>query len=74
LAATLEAALLGLFTVLVWAPRVAAAPTSRLPATALLISAATMGAACVMAGSLDGVPWGRAGRGSSPAGHEGTRR
>lgn len=57
LAATLEAILLGLFTMLVWLPRIVAAPKDRLPATAFLISAATTGAACVVAGSLAGVRW-----------------
>jgi uncharacterized membrane protein len=52
LAVTLEAVMLGLFTILVWAPRVVAAPATRLPATALLISAATTGAALVVVGSL----------------------
>jgi len=59
LAATLEAILLGLFTTLVWLPRIVATPTDRLPATAFLVSAATTGAACVVAGSLAGVRWGR---------------
>jgi uncharacterized membrane protein len=59
LAVTLEAILLGLFTVLVWVPRVVAAPAIRFPATALLISAAVTGAACVVAGTLADVAWGR---------------
>jgi hypothetical protein len=50
--------MLGLFTILVWAPRVSAAPATRLPATALLISAATTGAALVIVGSLRDVAWG----------------
>ena len=55
LAVTLEAILLGLFTVLVWVPRVVAAQAIRFPATALLISAAVTGAAWVLAGTLDDV-------------------
>ena len=61
LAVTLEAVMLGLFTTLVWGPRVIAAPTTRFPATALLISAAVTGTACVVAGSLDDVAWGHVG-------------
>jgi uncharacterized membrane protein len=59
LAVTLEAIMLGLFTILVWGPRVVAAPTTRFPATAMLISAAITGAAFVVAGSLRDVPWAR---------------
>ena len=58
LAATLEAIMLALFAVLVWAPRVAAAPTNRFPATALLITTAISGAAWAVASSLDAVAWG----------------
>jgi uncharacterized membrane protein len=73
LAATLEASALAVFGLLVWAPRVAAAPTNRLAATALLITFAVSGAAWIVAGSLENVawthvPWGRSKRGvTSPA-------
>jgi uncharacterized membrane protein len=52
LAATLEAAMLTVFTVLVWIPAVVAAPTTRLPWTALLISWAISTGAWVVAGAL----------------------
>lgn len=57
LAATLEAVMLAIFAVLVWAPRLAAAPTSRFAATAFLITTAISGAAWVVATSLRRVPW-----------------
>jgi uncharacterized membrane protein len=52
LAATLEAAMLGGFTLLVWGPAILAAPTTRLPWTAFLISWAIAAAALVVAGSI----------------------
>lgn len=61
LAATLEAAMISLFTLLVWVPQVAAAPASRFQWTALLVSAALTGAAWAVAGSLQGAAWGRVG-------------
>jgi uncharacterized membrane protein len=53
LAACLEAVMISLFTLLVWVPGIAAAPATRLPWTACLISAALAGAAWATAGSLD---------------------
>jgi len=52
LAATLEAAMLGAFTLLVWGPAILATPSARLPWTAFLISWAIGGAAWVVATSL----------------------
>jgi uncharacterized membrane protein len=51
LASTLEATMLSLFTLLVWVPRVVAAPASRAEWTAMLVSAALTGAAWVVARS-----------------------
>jgi len=51
-AAFAEAAMLTLFTLLVWVPAVAAAPTARLPWTALFISWAITSAAWVVAGNI----------------------
>jgi uncharacterized membrane protein YphA (DoxX/SURF4 family) len=51
LAATLEAIMLSLFTLLVWVPRVIASPTSRTEWTAMLVSGALTGAAWVVAQS-----------------------
>lgn len=69
LAATLEASALAVFGLLVWAPRLVAAPTNRLSATALLITFAVSGAAWIVAGSLEDVawthvPWARSKRGA----------
>lgn len=58
LAATLEAVMVGLFTLLIWVPTVAATPTSTYDWTELLVSAAITGAACAVAGSLGARPWG----------------
>jgi uncharacterized membrane protein len=52
LAATLESAMLGVFTILVWGPAILAAPTARLAWTAFLISWAIAAAALVVAGSI----------------------
>jgi uncharacterized membrane protein len=52
LAATLEAAMIGMFTLLVWAPGVVAAPENRLQWTALTISYTIAAAAWVVAASL----------------------
>ena len=61
LAATLEAGMLGVFTLLVWGPAILAAPTTRLPWTAFFISWAIAAAAWVVAASIprkDSVPRG----------------
>jgi uncharacterized membrane protein len=52
LAASLEAGMLGVFTLLVWGPAILAAPTTRLPWTAFLISWAIAAAAWVVAASI----------------------
>ena len=52
LAATLEAAMIGVFTALVWVPLVAASPTSQLQWTGLVVSWTIGAAAWVVAGSL----------------------
>src|SRR4029077_16348125 len=52
LAATLEAAMIGMFTLLVWAPGVVAAPEDRLQWTAFTISYTIAAAAWVVAASL----------------------
>jgi uncharacterized membrane protein len=52
LAAMLEAAMIGVFTALVWVPLVARAPTSQLQWTGFLISWTIAAAAWVVAGSL----------------------
>ncbi len=62
LAATLEAVMIGAFTILVWGPRVVHAPTTRFEWTAFLISAAVTGACTMVAGSLQNAPWGWAER------------
>jgi uncharacterized membrane protein len=51
LAATMEAAMLSLFTLLVWVPKIVATPTARLPWTAFFISWAITAAAWVVAES-----------------------
>ena len=57
LAATLEAGMLGVITLLVWGPKLFAMPVDRTALTALLISAVITGAAWVVAESYRGVPW-----------------
>jgi uncharacterized membrane protein len=52
LAATLEAAMIGVFTALVWLPAVIAAPTNRLQWTGFVISGFIAAAAWVVAASL----------------------
>jgi uncharacterized membrane protein len=52
LAATLEAAMMGVFTLLVWAPKVVMEPTSRLNWTALFVSAALSACAAIVARSI----------------------
>ncbi|HEX4029041.1 MAG TPA: hypothetical protein VHX20_01690 [Terracidiphilus sp.] len=48
-AASVEAGMIGLFTLLVWAPAIAAAPRTRLPWTAFFISWVIAAAAWVVA-------------------------
>ncbi len=67
LAATAEAVMLSLFTLLVWVPSVAAAPGTRLPWTAFFVSAALTGAAWAVAGSLHDRGWGLAVAGAPQA-------
>jgi hypothetical protein len=52
LAATLEAAMIGVFTALVWVPLVVKEPTSQLNWTGFLVSWTIATAAWVVAGSL----------------------
>jgi uncharacterized membrane protein len=54
LAATMEAGMLSVFTILVWVPAVVAAPKGRLPWTAFWISWAITAGAWVVAGSISG--------------------
>jgi uncharacterized membrane protein len=56
LAAALEAVMMSGFTLLIWLPGLAAAPTSRFQWTAFFASAAISGAAWAMAGALKGEP------------------
>ena len=51
-AATVEAGMLTIFTLLVWVPAILAAPKTRLPWTAFFISWAIMAAAWVVAGNI----------------------
>ncbi len=57
LAATLEAAMISVFTLLVWVPGVVADPTSRLQWTALIISWTIGAGAWVVADSYSAAPW-----------------
>lgn len=57
LAATMEAAMLSCFVVLLHAPAVAAAPTNRMQWTMLCVATAFTGAAWAIAGSLSGERW-----------------
>lgn len=57
LAVTLEAAMLWLITLLVWAPAIVAAPMDRTPWTAFIISAAIACGAWLVADSYRGVAW-----------------
>ncbi|RDI97913.1 DoxX family protein [Dyella solisilvae] len=57
LAATLESAMLGVITVLVWAPAIITNPTDRTAWTALVISAAIASGAWLVAESYRGEPW-----------------
>jgi uncharacterized membrane protein len=58
LAATLEAMMISLFTLLVWVPGLAASPPTRLAWTAFFVSAALSGAAWAIAGPLQDTAWG----------------
>jgi uncharacterized membrane protein len=62
LAATLEAAMLGIITVLVWAPGIGAGPTDRLHVTGFLISSAIACGAWVVADSYRAMGWLASGR------------
>jgi uncharacterized membrane protein len=53
-AAIAEAIMISLFTLLVWAPAILAAPKARLPWTAFFISWVIASAACVVAQDIDG--------------------
>ena len=66
LAASMEAGMISSFVLLIHVPGVATAPTSRLQWTMLSVASALAGAAWIIAGSLEGAPWGWAG--TSPAG------
>ncbi len=57
LAASLEAAMLWTFTLLVWVPRVVSRPHDEGNWSELLISAAIAGGAWLVAGTWRGVPW-----------------
>ncbi|MDE1938673.1 MAG: DoxX family membrane protein [Alphaproteobacteria bacterium] len=57
LAATLEAAMMGVFTVLVWLPGALATPTNRFQWTALLVSTALSAAGWAVADSLHARSW-----------------
>lgn len=62
LAATLEAWMMGGFTVLVWVPLVAAAPSQRFAWTGLLISTVITAAGWIVAASYGAAPWFFSGR------------
>ncbi|RDD83754.1 DoxX family membrane protein [Dyella tabacisoli] len=57
LAATLEAAMLSIITLLVWGPGLITTPTDRTQWTAFVISWAIAGGAWIVADSYRGVPW-----------------
>ncbi|MEP6940831.1 MAG: DoxX family membrane protein [Rudaea sp.] len=57
LAATLEALMLAVITVLVWMPGVSASPTTQFQATGFLISAAIAAGAWIVADSYRDAPW-----------------
>ena len=56
LAATLEAVMVSLFTLLVWVPTVVAAPASRFNCAEIFVSTAITGSAWAVAGSFR-LPW-----------------
>jgi uncharacterized membrane protein len=62
LAASLEAAMLWVFTLLVWVPRVAAGPHDQGNWSEILISAAIASGAWLVAGTYRGAPWLASGR------------
>lgn len=62
LAATLEAVMTSLFTIIVWPPALIAAPAIRSNWSEICVSAAIAGAAWLVAGSFAGRPWGLARR------------
>jgi len=62
LAATLEAWMMGAFTVFVWVPMVLATPSQRFAWTGLLISTVITAAAWIVAASYREVPWWSFGR------------
>ncbi|HXC55974.1 MAG TPA: hypothetical protein VNU97_11815 [Rhizomicrobium sp.] len=66
LAATLEAAMVSLFTLLVWVPTVIAAPTNRFDWSEICISTAITGAAWAVAESFRGRSWGLPGKMAAP--------
>jgi len=57
LAATLEALMLAVITVLVWMPGISASPTTQFQATGFLISAAIAAGAWIVADSYRDSPW-----------------
>jgi uncharacterized membrane protein len=57
LAAALEAAMLGIITLLVWGPQLATIPPDRTSWTGFMISAAIAAGAWVVAESYRGIPW-----------------
>lgn len=57
LAATLEALMLAVITILVWMPGVSASPTTQFQATGFLISAAIAAGAWIVADSYREAPW-----------------
>jgi uncharacterized membrane protein len=67
LAATAEATMVSIFTVLVWVPAIAAGPGTREPWLEFFLSAAIAGAAWIIAGSLRDAAWGLPKRTSPPS-------
>jgi uncharacterized membrane protein len=67
LAATLEAAMISSFVLLIHIPGAASAPTSRLQWTMVFVASALAGSAWAIAGSLKGSPWGFVRRSPGPA-------
>jgi uncharacterized membrane protein len=65
LAATAEAAMISIFTLLVWIPAIVASPATREPWMEFFITVTCAGAAWAIAGSLQGAAWGLA-RQSAP--------
>jgi uncharacterized membrane protein len=69
LAAVLETWMMGIFTVLVWVPVVAAHPALRFNWTALVMSSVITAAAWIMAESYRGAPWLALSRSRNPLVH-----